>query len=225
MSFYVHTLNNASLCQRLRIPGLLLWTPWNINDTLCQCLGISMCLYLCQRLGISTLLFHKALILYINVSMLLLSTPRNIYASLCQRLSISTLLYVNISVFQRFYAPTLQYIMSQWLYINASLCKRLVISTLQLDNAGISTLLHICQRLDKSMLLYANTSVYQYTSVCHFMSTPWTTLLYVNASEYRGCCCERLGISTILYVNALVYQCVFIYVNGLEYQHFFFTRP
>ena len=164
-----------------------------------------------------------------------MSTPWYFSVSICQRLGISsllyvndcisTLLYVNISVFQRFYAPTSQYIMSQWLYINASLCKHLVFSTLQLDNAGISTLLHICQRLDKSTLLYANALVYQYISVCHFMSTPWTTLLYVNASEYRGCCCERLGISTILYVNALVYQCVFIYVNGLEYQHFFFTRP
>ena len=154
-----------------------------------------------------------------------MSTPWYFSVSICQRLGISsllyvndcisTLLYVNISVFQRFYAPTSQYIMSQWLYINASLCKHLVFSTLQLDNAGISTLLHICQRLDKSMLLYANTSVYQYTSVCHFMSTPWTTLLYVNPSEYRRCCCQRLGISMLLYVNALVYQRVFFLCQRL----------
>ena len=194
MSFYVHTLNNASLCQRLRILGLLLWTPWNINATLCQCLGISKCLYLCQRLGKSTLLFHKALILYINVSMLLLSTPRNIYASLCQRLSISTLLYVNISVFQRLYALTLQYIMSQWLYINASLCKRLVISTLQLDIAGITTLLHICQRLyiNVSMLLLS-TPRNIYASLCQRLSIS-TLLQYMSTPRYINVSvCQRLG--------------------------------
>ena len=171
--------SKASLFQRFYISTLLYITA-SIN----------------QRLDISTRIY--------SLRRFFMSTPWYFSVSICQRLGISsllyvndcisTLLYVNILVFQRFYAPTSQYIMSQWLYINASLCKRLVISTLQLDIAGITRLLHICQRLyiNVSMLLLSMPRNI-YASLCQRLSIS-TLLQYMSTPRYINISvCQRLG--------------------------------